>query len=180
MPDVERQLLLSRHFDFTGKHALSKRASRLVLKYLSDAAKLVDETGHARIGGTDHRPTRFYAAKDGVGQVLMRSSGALKPPVVRHIYEQVCAGTCLAWEDKLSGELADSVFEADQRRHMDIAGGQSKHSEFCSLFEIAGYLIAYNLSKQRDCMSTGNKFSKRYQMNLSIDLHAFAAISNEN
>src|SRR5262245_15644886 len=179
MPDIERQLVLGRHFDLAGKHALRKRAARIIPELLSDAAKVVYETRHAGVRGADHRSTRFYATKNCIGQMLMRSSGSLKPPVVRHIYEQIRAGTCLVWKDKLSGELADRVFETDQRRHMDYAVGQSEHSVFRSSFEIAGYLIAYNLRKQRDSMSTGNKFSKRYQMNLSINLHAFAAVGNE-
>src|SRR6266481_4117867 len=127
MPDIKRQLLLGRHSYFSGKHALSKSAARVIPEHLRDAAKLVDETGHAGIRRADHRPTRFYAAKDCVRQVLMRSSGPLKPAVVRHIYEQVRAGTCLVWKDKLSGELANRVFETNQRRHMDIVVGQSEH-----------------------------------------------------
>src|SRR6266480_7946282 len=115
MSDIKCQLLLGRHFDFAGKHALGKRAARVIPEYLRHAAKLVDETGHAGIRCADHRPTRFYAAKDCIRQVLMRSSGPLKPAVVRHIYEQVRAGTCLVWKDKLSGELANRVFEANQR-----------------------------------------------------------------
>jgi len=39
--------------------------------------------------------------------------------------------------------------------------------------------MAYNLCKQRHCMSTGNIFAKRYEVNLSIHLHAFAAIGNK-
>jgi len=103
MSGIERQLLLGWHFDFAGKHALSKRAARFIPEYLRHAAKSVDETGHASIRRADHRPTRFYAAKNCIRQMLMRSSGPLKPPVVRHIYEQVRTGTCLIWKDKLSG-----------------------------------------------------------------------------
>ena len=113
MSGKKRQLLLSRHFDFAGKHALGKRAARFILEYLSDAAKLVDEAGHAGIRRANHWPPRFYAAKNCIRQVLMRSSGPLKPAVVRHIYEQVRAGTCLVWKDKLPGELADRVFETN-------------------------------------------------------------------
>src|SRR5712672_2305790 len=120
MSDIERQLGLGWHFDFAGKHALGKRAASFILEYLRDAAKLVDETGHAGIRRADHWPTRFYAAKNCIRQVLMRSSGPLKPAVVRHIYEQVRTGTYLIWKDKFSGELANRVFETDQRRHMDI------------------------------------------------------------
>jgi hypothetical protein len=109
----------------------------------------------------------------------MRSSGPLKPAVIRHIYEQVRAGTCLGWKDELSGKLANRVFEADQWRHMDLGVGQSEHGVFFSFFEIAGYLIAYNLRKQRHCMATGNVFAKRHQVDLSINLHVFAAIGNE-
>src|SRR5678815_3990576 len=104
MPGIKRQLLLGRHFDFTGKHALGKRAAGIILEHLSDAAKLVDETGHAGIRRANHWPTRFYATKDCIRQVLMRSSGPLKPAVIRHIYEQVRARTCLVWKDKLSGK----------------------------------------------------------------------------
>src|SRR5882724_626549 len=179
MPGIKCQLLLGRYFDFAGKYALGKRAASFILEYLRDAAKLVDETGHSGIRRADHWPTRFYAAKDCIRQVLMRSSGPLKPAVVRHIYEQVRAGTCLVWKDKLSGELANCVFETDQRCHMDIAVGQSEQGVFCSFFKIAGYLIAYNLRKQRHCMSTGNIFAKRYEVDLSIHLHAFAAIGNK-
>src|SRR5436305_10404592 len=109
----------------------------------------------------------------------MRSSGPLKPAVVRHIYEQVRAGTCLVWKDKLSGEFANRVFETDQRRHMDIVVGQSEHGVFLSFFKIARYLIAYNLRKQWHCMSTGNVFAKRHEMDLSIHLHTLAAIGNK-
>src|SRR4030095_2031989 len=123
MSDIKRQLLLGRHFDFAGKHALSKRAAGVIPEHLRYAAKLVDETGHAGVRRADHWPTRFYAAKNCIRQVLMRSSGPLKPAVVRHIYEQVRAGTCLIWKDKLSGELANRVFETDQWRHMDLAVG---------------------------------------------------------
>src|SRR5436190_16141233 len=147
MSGIKRQLLLGRHFDLAGKHTLSKRAARFIPEHLRDAAKLVDETGHAGIRRANHWPTRFYAAKDCIRQVLMRSSGPLKPAVVRHIYEQVRAGTCLVWKDKLSGKLANSVFEANQRCHMDIVVGQSEHGVFAALFEIAGHLIAYNLGK---------------------------------
>src|SRR6476660_8414371 len=93
MPDIESQLLLGRYFDFTSKHALSKRAARIISEHLSDAAKLVDETGHAGIRRANHWPTGFYAAKDCIRQVLMRSSGRLKPAIVRHIHEQVRTGT---------------------------------------------------------------------------------------
>src|ERR1700757_2881060 len=179
MPSIKRQLMLGRHFDFTGKYALSKRATRSIPQYLSDAAKLVDETSHTGIRGADHRPTRFYAAKDCIRQVLLRSSRSLKPTVVRHICEQVRAGACLGWKDKLSGELAYRVFETNQRRHVDIAVGQSEHGVFSAFFKVAGDLIAYNLRKQRHCMSTGNIFAKRHEMDLSIDLHAFAAIRNK-
>src|SRR4030095_839269 len=179
MPDIERELLLRRHFDFTGKHALGKRAARIIPEHLCDAAKLVDETRPASIRGANHWPTRFYAAKNCIRQVLMRSSGSLEPPVVRHIYKQIRAGTCLVWKDKLSGELANSVFETDQRRQMNNAIGQSEHRIFFSFFKIAGYLVAYNLRKQRHSMSTGDIFAKRHQVDLSIDLHAFAAIGNE-
>ena len=113
MSDIERQLGLGRHVDFAGKHALGKRAAGVILEHLSDAAKLVDETGHAGIRRADHWPTRFYTAKNCIRQVLMRPSGSLKPAVVRHIYEQVRAGTCLVWKDKLPGELADRVFETN-------------------------------------------------------------------
>src|SRR5882762_6921657 len=154
MPGIERQLLLGQDFDLASKHALGKRAARFIPEHLSDAAKLVDETGHAGIRRADHWPPRFYAAKNCIRQVLMRTSGSLKPAVIRHIYEQVRAGTCLVWKDKFSGELANRVFETDQRRHVDIAVGQSEHGVFCSFFKIAGYLIAYNLRKQRHCMST--------------------------
>ena len=78
MPDIKRQLLLGWHFDFAGKHALGKRAARVVPEHLSDAAKLVNETGHAGIRRADHWPTRFYAAKNCIRQVLMRSSGSLE------------------------------------------------------------------------------------------------------
>src|SRR6266481_3220444 len=179
MPDIKRELLFGRHFYFAGKHALRKRAARVIPEHLSDTAILVDKTRHAGIRRADHWSTRFYAAKNCIRQVLMRSSGPLKPAVVRHIYEQVRAGTCLFWKDKLSGELANSVFETDQRRHMDLAVGQSKHGVFSPFFKIAGYLIAYNPRKKRHCMSTGNVFAKRHQVDLSIDLHAFAAIGNE-
>src|SRR6478609_9256249 len=121
MPGVKRQLLLGRHFDLASKHSLSKRAARIILKHLSDAAKLVDETSHAGIRRTDHRATGFYAAKDCIRQVLMRSSGPLKPAVVGHIHEQVRTRTRLAWKDNLSGELANRVFETNQRRDVDIA-----------------------------------------------------------
>src|SRR5262249_13927142 len=121
MSDKKRELWLGRHFDFTGKHALRERTARFIPEHLSDAAKLVDETGHAGICRADHWPTCFYAPKHGIRQVLMRSSGALKPSVVRHIYEQVRTGTCLSWKNKLSGELANRVFETDQRRHMGVA-----------------------------------------------------------
>src|SRR5512132_2240642 len=120
MPSIERQLLLGRHFDFAGKHALNKRVARFIPEHLSDAAKLVDETGHAGIRRANHWPTRFYAAKNCIRQMLMRSSGPVKPAVVRHIYEQVRAGTCVVWKDELPGELANRVFETNQWRHMDI------------------------------------------------------------
>ena len=63
MPHIERQLVLGRHFDFSSKDALSKRAARVIPEHLLDAPKLVDETGHAGIRRADHWPTRFYAAK---------------------------------------------------------------------------------------------------------------------
>src|SRR5215831_6795180 len=180
MSHIERQLGLGRHFDFSSKDALGKRAARVIPEHLRDPPKLVDETGHAGIRRADHWPTRFYAAKDCIRQVLMRSSGPLKPAVVRHIYEQVRTRTRLAWKDKLSGELTNRVFETDQWRYMDVAVGQSEHGVFFSFFEIAGHLISYNLRKQRHCMSTGNIFAKRYEVDLSIDLNAVAAISNKN
>src|SRR6476469_7522203 len=94
MSGIEGQLEFSRHFDLASKHALSKRAARVILEHLSDATKLVDETGHAGIRRTNHWPTRFYAAKNCIRQVLMRSSGPLKPSVICHIYKQIRAGTC--------------------------------------------------------------------------------------
>src|SRR6185437_7827066 len=160
MPGVKRQLLFGRHFDFAGKHALSERAARVIPEHLSDASKLVDEAGHAGIRRADHRPTRFHAAKGCVCQVLVRSSGPLKPAIVRHVYEQVRSRTCLVWKYKFSGKLANRVFETDQWRDMNIAIGQSEHGVICSFFEIAGDLIAYNLRKQRHCVSTRDILSK--------------------
>ena len=113
MPHIERQLVLGRHFDFAGKDALSKRAARVIPEHLRDAPRLIDETGHASIRRADHWPTRFYAAKDCIRQVLMGSSGSLKPRIVRHIYEQIRARGYLVWKDKLSGELANRVFETN-------------------------------------------------------------------
>src|SRR6476659_2186290 len=130
MSGIEGQLEFSRHFDLASKHALSKRAARFITEHLSDATKLVDETGHAGIRRLNHWPMRFTAAKNRICQVLMRSSGRVKPSIVWHIYKQICTGTCLAWKDKLSGELADRVFETDQRRYMDLAVGQSEHGVF--------------------------------------------------
>src|SRR6476646_5276198 len=179
MADIERQLLFGGHFDFACKHALSKRATGFIPEHLSDSTKLVDETGHASIRRADHWATRFYAAKDCIRQMLMRSSGRLKPAIVRHIYEQVRTGTCFARQDKLPGEIANGVFKTNQRPHMDLAVCQSEYGVFLSSFEITGYLIAYNLRKQRHCMATGNVFAKRNQMDLSIHLHAFATIGNE-
>src|SRR5215211_2567107 len=98
MSGIKRQLWLAWYFDFAGKDALGKRAARLIPEYLRDAAKLVAEACHAGIRSADHRPTRFYAAKNCIRQVLMRSSETLKPAVVRYIYEQVRAGTCFAWK----------------------------------------------------------------------------------
>src|SRR4051812_240364 len=114
MPDIKRQLLLGRHFDFACKHALGKRAAGFIPEHLSDSTKLVDEAGHASIRCADHWTTRFYAAKDCIRHVLMRSSGRLKPAVVRHIYEQVRTGTCFVRQHKLSGELTNGVFETNQ------------------------------------------------------------------
>ena len=62
---------------------------------------------------------------------------------------------------------------------MDIAVRQSEYGVFSSFLKIARYLIAYNLRKQRHCMPNGNKFAKRHQVDLSIDLDAFAAIRNK-
>src|SRR4029453_13140162 len=104
MPDIKRELLFGRHFDFAGKHALGERAACVIPEHLSDAAKLVDETRHTGVRRADHWLTRFYAAKNCIRQMLMRSRGPLKPPVVRHIYEQVRAGTCLGWKNEFSGE----------------------------------------------------------------------------
>src|SRR5215471_19041639 len=121
MSHIERELRLGRHFDFAGKHALRECTARVIPEHLSDAAKPVDETGHAGIRRADHWPTCFYAPKYRIRQVLMRSSGPFKPSVVRQIYEQVRTGTCFSWKNKLSGELANRVFKADQRRHMGAA-----------------------------------------------------------
>ena len=74
MSGIKRQFLLGWHFDFAGKHALSKSAARFIPERLRDAAKLVDETGHAGIRRADHWPPRFYAAKNCIRQMLMRSS----------------------------------------------------------------------------------------------------------
>src|SRR5213595_2931270 len=143
MPDIKGQLRFDRHFDLAGKHALGERAALFILEHLSDAAKLVDKTGHAGIRCSNHWATRFYAAKDCIRQVLMRSSGPFKPSVIGHIYKQIRTGSCLVWKNELSCELANRVFEANQRCHMDLAVGQSEHGVFFSFFEIAGYLIAY-------------------------------------
>jgi hypothetical protein len=115
--------LFGRNFDLARKHALGKCASGVILQDLSGAAELVDETGHAGIRGPNHWPTRFYAAKNGIRQMLMRSSGPLKPSIICHVYEQIRPRACLSWKDKLSGQLADRVFETDQRGHMNIAIG---------------------------------------------------------
>src|SRR5215469_8241138 len=40
MSDVERQLVLGRHFDVAGEHALRKRAAGVILEHVGDAAKL--------------------------------------------------------------------------------------------------------------------------------------------
>src|ERR1041385_3607660 len=180
MPGIKRQLLFGRNFDFAGKHALGKRAARVIPENLNDAAKLVDETSDASVRGANHWPTHFYGAKYCIRQVLMRSSGALKPSIVGHIYEHVRTGTCVRWKNKLSGQFANRVFETDQRRHMGVAIGQSEHSVFASFFKIAGYLIANNPRKQRHSMPAGNIFAKWQQMDFPIDLNAVAAIGDKN
>src|SRR5262245_24923073 len=123
MPHIKRQFVLGRHFDFSGKDALSERAARIIPHCLRDAAKLVNETSHASSRRADHWPPRFYAAEDCIRQVLMGPSRSLEPPVVRHIYEQVRTWSCLRWKDKLSCEFANRVFKTDQRRHMGVAVG---------------------------------------------------------
>src|SRR5215831_12872221 len=176
MSDIECQLMFDRDVDLASEHAFGKCAASVIPQHLSHATELVYKTSHSSVRCPNHWAACFHATKNRICQVLVRSGGPLEPPVVGHIYEQVCSGTCVVGKDKLSGKLANRVFKTDQRRHMDIAIGQSEHSVFFSFFKIAGYLIAYNLRKQRHSVSTGNIFAKRHEVDLSINLHAFPTI----
>ena len=113
---VKRQLVFRRHLDFAGEYAFGKRAARFIAQYLSNAAKLIHKTGHPRVRRSDHRATRFHTAKNRVCQMLMRPGGMQEPPVICEVHQQVCASNY-----ELPRQIANRVFEANQRRDLRIA-----------------------------------------------------------
>src|SRR6059036_378811 len=88
---------------------------------MRDASSFVYRAGYPRICGADHGTAGFDAAKNGVRQMLLRAGRFLEPAVVRHVDENRRAA-----EDKVPGQLADRVFEANERRELDTVG-QSKN-----------------------------------------------------
>ena len=107
------------------------------------------------------------ATEDRVGQMLPRTGGAQEPAVIGHVGEQIRAA-----EDKLPGQVADGVFEANQRRDQRLVIREVKDRVFFSEAEIARHLVADHPREQGDRMPARNVFAKRHEMDLSIKLDA--------
>ena len=162
--------MFRRHIDFTSQSAFGKRAAAFIPQRLSDAAELIYKASDPRICRAHHRAARFHASKNRVRQMLVRSGRMQKPSVVCNIDKQICAGIRLCGEHKLSDELADRIFETNQRGDLHIAVRQAEHRVFSSRTEIAGYLVANDSRKQRNRMPPRNVFAKRNQVDFSIHL----------
>src|SRR5207244_11623037 len=108
--------------------------------------------------------------------MLMRPGRMQKPSVVCNIDKQICAGIRLCGEHKLSDELANRIFETDQRGHLHIAVRQAEHCVFSSRTEIAGHLVANDSRKQRHPMPPRNVFAKSNEVDFSIHLYSFADV----
>ena len=87
-------------------------------QHLRDPAEAIDETGHAGVRRAHHRTPGFDTAKDRVRKMLLaRPPSAQEPAVVRHVGEQVRAA-----QNKLPGQLAERVLEADEWRDLHLVG----------------------------------------------------------
>ena len=106
--------------DLPCEYTFGEGAARIILQFLDDASKFVYKTSDSGVRGANHWPPCFYAAKNGVCQVLMRAGGMQKPSVVCDVYHQIRAGIPIARKHKASGQVADGVFETDERRHFHV------------------------------------------------------------
>jgi hypothetical protein len=115
VPNVEGRHVLAGHADLASQYALRKLASTFVDQGVGDFSELVDETGHARIGGAHHGEPGFDAAEDRIREMLPGSRGAQEPAIIRHVHEQIGAS-----EHELPCEFADGVLKADQGRDFAV------------------------------------------------------------
>src|SRR6266404_4691970 len=158
MPGVEGQLPFGGNLDFAREHALGKCAARFITQCLSDAAELIYKTGHPRIGCPNHGATRFDTAKNCVRQMLLRSGGMQKPSIVCEVHQQVCASNY-----KLPRQIANRVFEANQRRDLRVANRQAKQVVWLARGEFGPHpLLLYRGEKRKKTWLRG-EFAKRYQ-----------------
>ena len=93
--------------------------------------------------------------------------------------QQIRAGIRLARKHKASGQLADCVFETDQRRYFHIPIRQLEYRVVLARFEIARHLVANNSRKQGNGVPPRNIFAKRDEMQLSINLDLLTSIGNK-
>ena len=91
MPRVEGLLGGKRDRDISFKNPLDEGAAICSMKLLADAPKAVDHTTDPGVGHANHRQTGLDRAELGVGEMLPRPHGMLKPTIVGERYEQLCA-----------------------------------------------------------------------------------------
>ena len=89
MPRVEGLLGGKRDRDISFKNPLDEGAAICSMKLLPDTPKAVDEATDPCVGHANHRQAGLHRAELGVGEMLPRPHGMLKPSVVGERYEQL-------------------------------------------------------------------------------------------
>src|SRR5882762_6044058 len=120
MPRIKGEMSILRNVDLTGEHAFGKSVAGIILQNLSDPAEFIHKTSHACVCSADHRPAIFDAAKDCVGEMLSGTGRMQKPAVVCYIDQEICAV-----DDESSHQIADRIFETNQRRDTNVAVRQA-------------------------------------------------------
>ena len=95
------------------KCALFECAAAIVAQDLGDAPEVVDKASDASVCRTHQGPARFNAAKNGIGEMLMGAGRTKEPTIVSHRHQEI--GPI---EDEATGELPNSILEANERRDM--------------------------------------------------------------
>ena len=141
---------------------------------LGDAAEHVDETGHAGVGGADHRQARFHATENRVGQMLLRTGGFHEPAVVRHVGEQVRPA-------RTNCRVSSPIVSSKQISGASCTSSRVILKTVCSVPKpkSSGTWSPTMRAMPGQRVSAGNVFAERNEVHFAIELHLLAAVGDE-